>query len=59
MTPDDICVMAIKAGFRAHIAHGEPGIYAKPSVCTDAELGAMLTTFARHVEAQVRREAKS
>ena len=28
MTRDDICVLAIKAGFRAYIAHGQAGIYA-------------------------------
>ena len=64
MTRDDICVMAIKAGFDAYISHehwGDVFAVRMPSkfVPSSIRLAEMLTTFARCVEAQARREAKS
>ena len=62
MTRDDICVMALKAGFDAYISQehwGDVFAVRPPRDIRSTELAQMLTTFARHVEAQVKREAKS
>ena len=61
MTRDDICAIAIKAGFSAYISHEHWGdVFAcKPELSvTQTEFAQMLTTFARYVESHVRKEAQ-